>query len=386
MKTVLKNNVNENKGITLIALVLTVILLLIIAGVVISISLDKNSIFNRAQEATDKYTEGETREQLQMAIIEVQVDYYVQNETGTFRNFIFSTEAGKGQEKLKAILGESNLTFDSENNKIIYKGYEYEIAEDGMITKVGEGGSSGGAEQDETITYVTRADLTPQPTGLAYNIGQEVSIIGNDEKYFVIADDGVTVKLLTKYCLNPEGTGQLLEHEEDDWYGSNYEYSYGKYFSNTAYWATDFTSAPCNLQTETMVNKAKMDGNVETGLNAYYSHTNGIESSPNVITTVYNYGVLKRAKVARLMTYNEAYAILTGSNTTLKNILVGAWEDDTVPSYGYLNWWLGDAYSTEDICAVRGGYIQWCENFTDILEAQIYYAPNFGVRPILEVD
>ena len=378
MKTVFKNNVNKDKGITLIALVLTAILLLIIAGVVISISLDKNSIFKRAQEATDTYTEAEIREQLQIAIIEVQVDYYLQNETGTFRNFIFSTETGKGQEKLKAILGESNLPFDSANNKITYKGYEYEIAEDGMLTKVGKSGSG---EQGETITYVTRADITPQPAGGIFTSGDEVNL--GDEKFFVISDDGTTVKLLAKYCLNPEGTGQLLETE--DWYGSNYEYSYGIAFSNTAYWSSDFTTSPFNLQTEAMIAKARTDGNVPVGEYSYYGHGRNINDYPNAINSLNIYGTLKRAKT-RLMTYNEAYSILTGSDTTLKNILAGSWGDDTVPSYGYLNWWLGDAYSSEEIWGISGYDLEWAENIEDILKAVNLSYDIYGVRPILEIQ
>ena len=381
MKTVFKNNVNKDKGITLIALVLTAILLLIIAGVVISISLDKNSIFKRAQEATDTYTEAEIREQLQIAIIEVQVDYYLQNETGTFRNFIFSTETGKGQEKLKAILGESNLTFDSENNKIIYKGYEYEIAEDGMLTKVGESGS-GGSEQGETITYVTRADITPQPAGGIFTSGDEVNL--GDEKFFVISDDGTTVTLLAKYCLNIYGTEQLLENE--DWYGSDYAYGYGKYFSKTTYWASDFTTSPFDLQTETMIAKARTDGNVELNASQIYFYDVGEEGVPNVMNTLHNYGLLKRVRTYRLMTYDEAYTILSGSNSTLKEILTGTWNDGTQPTEMGLVWWLGDAYDSDGIWSIYGGNAYWADDKTECLYEVEYTSPHYGVRPIFEIQ
>ena len=382
MENLLKNKLNKNKGITLIALVITIVVIIIIAGVAISIALDNNSLFRRAQEGTDTYTEAQIREKLQMAIIEVQIDYYVQNESGTFRNFIFSTETGKGQEKLKAILGESNLIFDSANNKITYKSYEYEIAENAMITKVGEGGSSGGAEQGETVTYVTRADITPQPAGGIFTSGDEVNL-GN-EKFFVISDDGTTVTLLAKYCLNIYGTEQLLENE--DWYGSNYAYGYGKYFSNTTYWASDFTTSPFDLQTETMIAKARTDGNVELNASQNEWYSVGGEGVPNVMNTLYNYGLLKRVRTYRLMTYDEAYTILSGSNSRLKEILTGTWNDGTQPTEDGLIWWLGDAYDSEGIWSIYGGNAYWAEDKTDCLYEAGYTSPHYGVRPIFEIQ
>lgn len=46
----------QQKGITLIALVITIVVLIILAGVAISLTLSDNGIFKRATEARDKYT------------------------------------------------------------------------------------------------------------------------------------------------------------------------------------------------------------------------------------------------------------------------------------------------------------------------------------------
>lgn len=46
----------EQKGITLVALVITIIVLLILAGVGISMALSPDGIFNRAQEAVNEYS------------------------------------------------------------------------------------------------------------------------------------------------------------------------------------------------------------------------------------------------------------------------------------------------------------------------------------------
>ncbi len=61
----MKNNSNE-KGITLVALVVTIIVLLILAGVSISLVLGDNGIITRTQDAVTKYKEAEAEEQWQM--------------------------------------------------------------------------------------------------------------------------------------------------------------------------------------------------------------------------------------------------------------------------------------------------------------------------------
>ena len=52
----------KESGITLVALVVTIIVLLILAGVAISLTIGNNGIFNRAQEAANTWRNAETNE------------------------------------------------------------------------------------------------------------------------------------------------------------------------------------------------------------------------------------------------------------------------------------------------------------------------------------
>ena len=52
----------KESGITLIALVVTIIVLLILAGVAISLTIGQNGIFNRAQTAANTWRNAETNE------------------------------------------------------------------------------------------------------------------------------------------------------------------------------------------------------------------------------------------------------------------------------------------------------------------------------------
>lgn len=56
----------KEKGITLVALVVTIIVLLILAGVAISLTIGQNGIFTRAQNATQRWDKASTNEAEQM--------------------------------------------------------------------------------------------------------------------------------------------------------------------------------------------------------------------------------------------------------------------------------------------------------------------------------
>ena len=61
------------KGITLIALVITILLLLILAGVTLSIVFN-GEIINKSQTAVDKYKEESTKEDVKLSILEHKLD------------------------------------------------------------------------------------------------------------------------------------------------------------------------------------------------------------------------------------------------------------------------------------------------------------------------
>ena len=56
----------KEKGITLVALVVTIIVLLILAGVTISLTMSGNGIFDKSREASKKYVNASNQEQEQL--------------------------------------------------------------------------------------------------------------------------------------------------------------------------------------------------------------------------------------------------------------------------------------------------------------------------------
>jgi len=67
----------KNNGITLIALVITIVVLIILAGVVISLSLGENGIFNKAKYATEEYANEQAREEAEIAKTANDIDTIV---------------------------------------------------------------------------------------------------------------------------------------------------------------------------------------------------------------------------------------------------------------------------------------------------------------------
>ena len=70
------------KGITLIALVVTIIVLLILAGIALNLTIGQNGIFTRAQTAANTWRNAETNEQLAMGELEDWMDDYLNGNGG----------------------------------------------------------------------------------------------------------------------------------------------------------------------------------------------------------------------------------------------------------------------------------------------------------------
>jgi len=79
-KSKFKIQKSDHKGITLIALVITIIVLLILAGVTINIVLSEGGLFSRATEAQDNQKMAEVRDKASIILSDYQVDKYTKNK------------------------------------------------------------------------------------------------------------------------------------------------------------------------------------------------------------------------------------------------------------------------------------------------------------------
>ena len=80
MKKESKNK--QEKGITLIALVVTIVVLLILAGVSISLVINNNGVISKAKEAKNQYAEAQTNDEKQLNEVSDWIDTKVGDTTG----------------------------------------------------------------------------------------------------------------------------------------------------------------------------------------------------------------------------------------------------------------------------------------------------------------
>lgn len=70
----------QNSGITLIALVVTIIVLLLLAGISINMITDNSGLFNKAQVASDKTKENQATEMMNLKITNIQISNYAEKQ------------------------------------------------------------------------------------------------------------------------------------------------------------------------------------------------------------------------------------------------------------------------------------------------------------------
>ena len=95
-----KRKLKNFKGITLIALVITIIILLLLAGITITMLTGENSVLNRAAEAKTKTDEGQKEEQIRLARTEA-----LSNLRGTTHTPRSAAEKNKATDSILLFIG-----------------------------------------------------------------------------------------------------------------------------------------------------------------------------------------------------------------------------------------------------------------------------------------
>lgn len=175
-----------------------------------------------------------------------------------------------------------------------------------------------------------------------HEIGDEVTVGG--EQFYVLEWDNNcdTVNLISKYNLNTAGTAQ-----QDTAYETT-----ACAFSSTDYWSSSYTSSPFNL-------------------NDFIGYT-----ATDAIGKAKSYGRSKGAVSSRLLSYEEADALKSkaSSNTKIDTMLCGKANSDN----GFLIYWLGSARDTYAVWVVAGDYASFSSG-------SFGFGSNYGVRPVITV-
>lgn len=120
----------SNEGITLIALVVTIVVLLILAGISIESVLGQDGLIEKTNEAKDTSKQGEIKDKIKTMLAEWQIEKYTTG--GEFETFL---NEKKNTNELDEVTKNLDGTFDVEK-----EGYVLTIKENGTILETAKAG------------------------------------------------------------------------------------------------------------------------------------------------------------------------------------------------------------------------------------------------------
>ena len=189
---------NNKKGITLIALVVTVVVLIILAGVSINAVLGDNGIIKKANQAASITKEAEVKEAINRTILE----FYLTNDYETLEDFL----------KAKAEDGSIDSVTKNADGTLTVKKGNYSVTVENKTNSSGgggSGGSTGGETQTPEIT-VGEIKVVADSTGTGSAITDANSVYLGNTLYITFSHSitgGTTVVDKTiPYAVTKNGT------------------------------------------------------------------------------------------------------------------------------------------------------------------------------------
>ena len=129
MKTKLKTK--QEEGITLIALVVTIVVLLILAGVSISLVLNNNGVISKAKDAKYSTEKGQAQDEVNLAINYLQIEDATSTLTREDKRKIL-------EDELRKISADSSVSISGLGYKITHKKYDFFVDKDLKISSSGK--------------------------------------------------------------------------------------------------------------------------------------------------------------------------------------------------------------------------------------------------------
>ena len=192
------NKLKSKKGITLVALVVTIVVLLILAGVSINAVLGDNGIIKKANQAASVTKEAEVKEAINRTILE----FYLTNDYETLEDFL----------KAKAEDGSIDSVTKNADGTLTVKKGEYSVTVENKTNSSGgssSGGSTGGETQTPEIT-IGEAKVVANSDGTGSAITDAASVYLGDTLYITfshsITGGTTTVDKTIPYAVTANGT------------------------------------------------------------------------------------------------------------------------------------------------------------------------------------
>ena len=216
-----QHRVANEKAITLIALVVTIVILLILAGVTITMTLGQNGLFTRAREGRAAYEESEVRDDLSMLITQYTWDKASEKTDKSLGDYL----KDNGATSVKA-------NADGKTLEVKYKGYVFTVNKDsGEITEVSKGE---GSDSSTTPTIIPKVgeivDYKPNTPSTGYDLSKAKS--GYDDAQTIDGTYDPTTWKIMEVDKNGNIKKLLGIGEKGIWFGNSIGYNNGVYLLN----------------------------------------------------------------------------------------------------------------------------------------------------------
>ena len=341
----MKLNLKERKGITQIALVITIIVLLILAGVSIAMLTGQNGILTQAQGAKNKTEYKNAEEKVKLAVMGTRAD------DGTLTVGKLRTELANYGGTVEGDTFPVTATVD---------GKSFSVDNKGNVT----------SKDSETAGKITIIEGDGKSVG---NIIEVTSTKGTKEQFYVLSYDESTqkAKALAKYNLkvgaiydsNGNKTGDVPTSEDNS-----------------------------GLQDETMkgwVRGQERKGTVAFSSSQYWSDTTKYPSQTTEHSSSYPWVYNPAETKCTISQYVESYKTLLGNTDKVSEVSLASYEDiiealwSNRSNYTWLystSFWLGSAFKASDTGV-------WNVTTKDYYGCSPYnFSILCGVRPVITVD
>lgn len=186
----------KQKGITLIALVITIIVLLILAGISIATLTGENGLLSKATTAKEETKKAEIREEIELAIAAIQAEELQKGNKVTLETLAGSEEEPGQLENSKDLEGiTAKLNVETITGE--YKGYDYTIDEN-LKVRIGDSVTGINIEYELSTNEDTNQDITLSVTAESTN-GGNVNITApneltkNSKGLYIISTNGTYI-------------------------------------------------------------------------------------------------------------------------------------------------------------------------------------------------
>ena len=195
--------IKQTKGITLIALVITIIILLILAGVSIAMLSGKNGILTKASTSTEATKQANAKERLKIELMAIQTDSLSNGKTATLDDL----DSNKDQ------LTNKNISIDNSGTprNVTLDGYTFKVKDDLTIEGDGTTNNSGGNNSDgdnsgenSNIDILNKKDLWTN----------WLNIAGLDATQYNSTDILSDITIMNKVMNNENAINYMIESTE----------------------------------------------------------------------------------------------------------------------------------------------------------------------------